>query len=310
MVIDVSNFQGNINWEQVKASGVTGAIIRCGWGQDMASQDDPKFVRNVTECIRLGIPFGVYLYSYAKSVTAAQSEARHVIRLLTPYRDKMSYPAFYDMEQAGTEKVAKDTARAWLEVMRDAGYHVGIYSTKFWFDNYIKPAADLPKWVAFWGSKQPQVPGICAWQYTSKGRVPGINGNVDCSEDLGLASAGSGAVPVPAPTPAKKSNEEMAAEVWAGKWGTMQDKPSRKQRLEAAGYDYAAIQALVDKGIGKPASVPAEPKTDAAQYYVIKWGDTLSGIAKKFKTTQKQLMAWNGIKDKNKIKAGDRIRVK
>ena len=55
MVIDVSNFQGNINWEQVKASGVTGAIIRCGWGQDMASQDDPKFVRNVTECIRLGI---------------------------------------------------------------------------------------------------------------------------------------------------------------------------------------------------------------------------------------------------------------
>ena len=164
MVIDVSNFQGNINWEQVKASGVTGAIIRCGWGQDMASQDDPKFVRNVTECIRLGIPFGVYLYSYAKSVTAAQSEARHVIRLLTPYRDKMSYPAFYDMEQAGTEKVAKDTAKAWLEVMRAAGYHVGIYSTKFWFDNYIKPAADLPKWVAFWGSKQPQVPGICAWQ--------------------------------------------------------------------------------------------------------------------------------------------------
>jgi lysozyme len=302
MVIDVSNFQGNINWERVKASGVTGAIIRCGWGQDMASQDDPKFVRNVTECIRLGIPFGVYLYSYAKSVTAAQSEARHVIRLLTPYKDKMSYPAFYDMEQAGTEKVAKDTAKAWLEVMRAAGYHVGIYSTKFWFDNYIKPAADLPKWVAFWGSKQPQVPGICAWQYTSKGRVPGINRNVDCSEDLGLAQAGSGVVPAPAPQPTK-TNEEIAAEVWAGKWGAGAD---RKQRLEAAGYNYAAVQALVNKGVGKPTPQTA----DKAEYYTIQWGDTLSGIAKKFKTTQKQLIAWNGIKDKNKIKAGDRIRVK
>ena len=313
MVIDVSNFQGNINWEQVKASGVTGAIIRCGWGQDMASQDDPKFVRNVTECIRLGIPFGVYLYSYAKSVTAAQSEARHVIRLLTPYRDKMSYPAFYDMEQAGTEKVAKDTAKAWLEVMRAAGYHVGIYSTKFWFDNYIKPAADLPKWVAFWGSKQPQVPGICAWQYTSKGSVPGIKGNVDCSEDLGLAQAGSGVVPVPSPAPqSTKTNEELAAEVWAGKWGSGAD---RKQRLEAAGYNYAAVQALVNKGVGKPTTQTDNGAADSgaddgAVYYTVKAGDTLSGIAKKFGQTQKQLIAWNNIKNKNLILKGQKLRVK
>ena len=282
MVIDVSNFQGNINWEQVKASGVTGAIIRCGWGQDMASQDDPKFVRNVTECIRLGIPFGVYLYSYAKSVTAAQSEARHVIRLLTPYKDKMSYPAFYDMEQAGTERVAKDTAKTWLEVMRAAGYHVGIYSTKFWFDNYIKPAADLPKWVAFWGSKQPQVPGICAWQYTSKGRVPGINGNVDCSEDLGLAQAGSGVIPAPAPTPAKKSNEELAAEVW------------RRAEIDLA----------------KVTGINGAYRINGVTYYTIKNGDTLSGIAKKFGQTQKQLIAWNNIKNKNLILKGQKLRVK
>ena len=309
MVIDVSNFQGNIDWEKAK-SAITGAIIRCGWGQDMTSQDDPKFKRNVEECIRLGIPFGVYLYSYAKNTTAAASEAKHVIRLVSPYKDRMSFPVFYDCEQSGTEGIVSQTAKVFVDAMRAAGYPVGIYSTPNWFKNYIKPAADVPKWVAYWSSHKPSVDNMVAWQYTSKGSVPGIKGNVDCSQDFGLASAGSGVVPVPTPTPAKKSNEEMAAEVWAGKWGTMQDKPSRKQRLEAAGYDYAAIQALVNKGVGKPASVPAEPKTDAAQYYVIKWGDTLSGIAKKFKTTQKQLMAWNGIKDKNKIKAGDRIRVK
>lgn len=310
MVIDVSNFQGNIDWAKVKAAGVEGAIIRCGWGQDMTSQDDPKFVRNVEECIRLGIPFGVYLYSYAKNTTAAASEAKHVIRLCDPYKSKMSFPVFYDCEQSGTEGIVSQTAKVFVDAMRAAGYPVGIYSTPNWFKNYIKPAADVPKWVAFWSSQKPNVDGMVAWQYTSKGSVPGIKGNVDCSRDYGLASAGSGFVPTPTPTPAKKSNEEMAAEVWAGKWGTMQDVPSRKQRLEAAGYNYAAIQALVNKGVGKPEAPEEKPKTDDAKYYVIQWGDTLSGIAKRFKTTQKQLMAWNGIKDKNKIRAGDRIRVR
>lgn len=304
MVIDVSNFQGNIDWDKAKAS-ITGAIIRCGWGQDMTSQDDPKFKRNVEECIRLGIPFGVYLYSYAKNTTAAASEARHCIRLLGPYKDRMTFPVFYDCEQSGTEGIVSQTAKVFVDAMRAAGYHVGIYSTPNWFKNYIRPAADVPKWVAYWSSNKPNVDGMVAWQYTSKGSVPGIKGNVDCSKDFGLASAGAGTVPTPAPAPAKKSNEEMAAEVWAGKWGTGAE---RKRRLMQAGYDWEAIQALVNKGVGKPAE--DKPKQDAAQYYVIQWGDTLSGIAKRFKTTQKQLIAWNGIKDKNKIKAGDRIRVK
>lgn len=309
MVIDVSNFQGKIDWTKVKAAGIEGAIIRCGWGQDMESQDDPAFHRNVEECIRLGIPFGAYFYSYAKNTMAAEGEARHCIRLLGPYKDKMTFPVFYDCEQSGTEGIVSQTAKVFVDAMRAAGYHVGIYSTPNWFKNYIRPAADVPKWVAYWSSHKPNVNGMVAWQYTSKGRVPGITENtVDCNEDFGLAFAGAGTVPTPAPAPAKKSNEEMAAEVWAGKWGTMQDKPSRKQRLEAAGYNFAAIQALVNKGIGKPAE--EKTKQDAAQYYVIQWGDTLSGIAKKFKTQQKQLIEWNNIKDKNKIKAGDKIRVK
>lgn len=300
MVIDVSNFQGNINWEAVKAAGVEGAIIRCGWGQDIASQHDPKFQRNVEECIRLGIPFGVYLYSYAKTTSAAKGEAEHTMRLCGPYKDRMTYPVFYDLEQAGTEAGAVDRARVWCDLLQKNGYKVGIYANLNWWRNYLKGLNEYPKWVACYGSTKPNVSGMVAWQYTSKGRVNGISGNVDCSQNYGLAV---GAAPQPAPSTPKKTNEEIAAEVWAGKWGTMQDKPSRKERLEEAGYNYAAIQKLVDKGVGKPAD-------DGAVYYTVKKNDTLSAIAKKFGTTQKQLMAWNGIKNKNLIITGQKMRVK
>ena len=75
--IDVSYHNGTINWEQVKASGVDFVIIRCGYGRDERGQDDRQWYRNVSECERLGIPFGVYLYSYAKDTDSARSEAQH-----------------------------------------------------------------------------------------------------------------------------------------------------------------------------------------------------------------------------------------
>ena len=298
MVIDVSSFQGNINWEQVKASGVEGAIIRCGWGQDIASQHDPKFKRNVEECIRLGIPFGVYLYSYAKTTSMAKGEAEHMMRLMNPYKDKMTYPAFYDLEQAGTEAGAVDRARVWADLLQRNGYRVGVYANLNWWKNYLKGLNEFPKWVACYGSTKPtSQTNMVAWQYTSKGRVAGISGNVDCNENYGLA--GGAPQPTPAPAP-KKTNEEIAAEVWAGKWGNGSD---RAARLTAAGYDAKAIQKLVDKGVGKPAD-------DGATYYTVKKGDTLSAISKKFGTTQKQIMAWNNIKNKNLIITGQKLRVK
>ena len=86
--IDVSQYQGEINWELVKEH-IDFAILRCGYGQDVPGQDDPTFIRNADECTRLGIPFGVYLYSYATDERAALSEARHVMRLVQNY--KMEY---------------------------------------------------------------------------------------------------------------------------------------------------------------------------------------------------------------------------
>ena len=95
-LIDVSEHQGKIDWEKVKPQ-IDGAILRCGYGMDIERQDDTYFRRNADECTRLGIPFGVYLYSYADSVEKARSEAAHVLRLIEGY--KLSYPVYLDLEE-------------------------------------------------------------------------------------------------------------------------------------------------------------------------------------------------------------------
>ena len=82
LIIDVSYHNGVINWEKVKASGCAGAILRCGYGDNIASQDDKQWIRNLAECERLGIPVGVYLYSYATCDRQAQSELEHILRLI------------------------------------------------------------------------------------------------------------------------------------------------------------------------------------------------------------------------------------
>ena len=97
--IDVSEFQKTIDWQTVKNSGVDYVIIRCGYGDNEVNQDDNKWLRNVQECERLDIPYGVYIYSYAMNTAAAKSEAEHVLRLLQGHEP--SYPVYLDMENEG-----------------------------------------------------------------------------------------------------------------------------------------------------------------------------------------------------------------
>ena len=89
ILIDVSEHQGVIDWEKAMYH-IDGTILRCGYGGDNPDQDDECFRRNADECTRLGIPFGVYIYSYAKTIDGIKSEAAHVLRLIKPY--KLSYP--------------------------------------------------------------------------------------------------------------------------------------------------------------------------------------------------------------------------
>ena len=104
-MIDVSVHNGVIDWDKVKASGIGGVLMRCGYGSDIESQDDKMFKRNADECSRLGIPFGVYLYSYAKNTDMAKSEADHALRLVKGY--KLSYPLYIDVVKPASPELRR-----------------------------------------------------------------------------------------------------------------------------------------------------------------------------------------------------------
>lgn len=241
ILIDVSEHQGVIDWEKVMYH-IDGAILRCGYGGDYEDQDDSQFKRNADECTRLGIPFGVYIYSYARSIQAAQYEADHVLRLIKGY--KLAYPVYLDLEQPGTENGAVERAHVFGDIIEEAGYWCGVYANLNWWENYLPGLDRFTKWVA-------QYNRVCEytgshldiWQYTSKGSVPGIKGNVDineCYRDFPAEILGGKAS---TPAPAKKTVEELAQEVLDGKWGNGDE---RKEKLTAEGYDYDAVQDKVN----------------------------------------------------------------
>ena len=191
-LIDVSNHQGDIDWKTVK-NHIDGVIIRCGYGRDIISQDDKRFIQNVESCLKYDIHFGVYLYSYATTNEGAMNEAEHVLRLLQPYKDKISYPVYYDLEEAGTEHGAVERAFIFANIIESEGYWCGIYDNQYWWKTYLKDGLDrFTKWVAKYSDEKPN--GISGtydmWQYSSNGSVPGIEGNVDmniCYRDFPAA---------------------------------------------------------------------------------------------------------------------------
>lgn len=185
--IDVSHHQGEIDWEKVKDSDIDFVIIRCGYGGNDSSQDDKYWERNVSECERLGIPYGVYIYSYAMNVESAKSEADHVLRLLKGHNP--DYPVYYDLENEGTgydqsklgAKTLGDMAEAFCNKITAAGYDVGIYANKNWFTNILTDSrfAQWDKWVAQYNPKCTYEGEYVMWQATASGRIDGIDGPVD-----------------------------------------------------------------------------------------------------------------------------------
>ena len=134
--IDVSHHQGTIDWQKVKNDGIDFAIIRCGYGGNYTSYDDRQWLRNVSECERLGIPYGVYLYSYSENTEDAKSEAAHVLRLLEGHNP--AYGVYYDLEDENTTGTVSNTtigtiAKTFCDQVSASGYKVGIYASKYWW---------------------------------------------------------------------------------------------------------------------------------------------------------------------------------
>ena len=192
-VIDVSKWQYTIDWNKVKPQ-IDGVIIRCGYGEDIASQDDEYWQRNVSEVERLGIPYGVYLYSHANNDGKIQSEINHALRLIKGHNPKLG--VFLDLEENSLGFIAARAAREWCRQINASEYKAGIYTGAYYYKAYLKGVhedADALWWLAAYGPEpymdyprynyKPN-PGfeIDAWQYTSVKHINGINANVDCSE--------------------------------------------------------------------------------------------------------------------------------
>ena len=247
--IDVSLYQGSINWEKVKPH-IDFAILRIGLGDDIPSQDDAKFERNYAECVRLGIPFAVYFFSYAVNKAKVQSEIAHIKRLLEG--KTINAPVYIDVENTRGLDWRTISNADMLGIMQEFnaqlavhGYRMGIYSSRsaFWNEKMSDPWYDnVSKWVAEYGDKVNDFNRTYdIWQHTSKGAIDGINGNVDMNVMYNNVFSFEQA-------PSVKSNEQLADEVINGKWGNGAD---RKNRLTAAGYNYEAVQAIVNERLGK-----------------------------------------------------------
>ena len=180
--IDVSYANGKIDWSMTKDE-IDFAIIRCGFGGDYKSQDDAQWLNNVTACEKYGIPYGVYLYSYATTITKVKSEAAHVIRLLKGHKPDM--PVFFDLEENNIAKLGKtiilELAKVFCNEITNAGYLYGTYANKNWFSNYLtdKWYDKYPKWLAQYSSSVTYKGTYDIWQYTDKGKVKGISGGTD-----------------------------------------------------------------------------------------------------------------------------------
>lgn len=312
--IDISNWQAGINLSNIAFDFL---IARATEGIGCVDKYCDGYIQ---QAIKLGKPFG--FYHFARPTNDPIREAEFFYNSCRGYFGK-GIPIL-DWESGNTSNVT--WAKRWLDrVYQLSGVKPVIYMSESVVNanNWSAvAAADYGLWVAKYRDNNPDYnynmanagsrPHVkwwkfyCMWQWTSTGRLNGYGGYLDCDVFYGDQSTWdayvgkSTSTTKPQTKPASKTTAQLAEEVIAGQWGNGED---RKKRLTAAGYDYNAVQNIVNNKM-------AAKKKPVSVYYVVKRGDTLSGIASKYGTTYTYLARLNGIADPNKIYPGQKIRVK
>ena len=341
--IDVSQWQGNIDWQSVKSAGVQFAMLRAGYGRNHL---DTKFHRNAQGAVAAGIPIGLYWFSYALNVEMARKEAQYAVELAKKY--KITWPIAYDLEYDTvsyalkngvtiTKSLATQMAKAFCEEIKRLGYLPMVYTNLDYLNRYFD-RSQLPYdlWYAQYASAA-SVADKEIWQYSSKGSVPGIAGNVDMNH--GYKDYRNSESSKPDPEPAPKPNTptgttlDLAVAVMQGKYGTGKDRENalgtRFQEVQnfinhiaSASADTLVKEVMQGKyGNGKTREIVLGSKYKAVQdkingkgsgavYYTVRSGDTLSGIAAKYGTTYQKIAQMNGLTNPNKIYVGQKLRVK
>lgn len=334
--IDVSEWQGVIDWNQVKKSGIQFSMIRAGYGKNNI---DARFHQNAEEATKAGIPIGIYWFSYAWSTEMAREEAVYAATLAKQYQ--ITWPIAFDLEYDTieyakkngitiTKNLATEMAKAFCEEVKKQGYIPMLYANYEFLIRYFdlnRLPYDL--WYAQYASVS-SVKEKAVWQYSSEGRIAGITGNVDL--DYGYLDYQNGTSFPPEETEPQGTTLELAAKVMEGKYG------SGEERKEALGSRYQEVQSFINHIAGASTDTLVEEvwqgkygngelrktvlgsryqevqnkinNNQTYYYYRIQPGDTLSEIAQRFGTTVNKLQAWNGIRDPNLIYAGRKIRVR
>lgn len=184
--IDVSKYQGDVDWKKVKASGVQFAILRAGYGR-MKSQKDPKFESYYASCKEQGIPVGCYWYSYATDPEGARKEAQVCLEVIKG--KKFEYPIYFDVEEKKQFALGKEAVtaiiKAFLETVEAAGYWVGLYMSSYFLENFVSEEVRnrYAVWVAHYDVEKPTYKGQYGmWQKSGSGKVDGISVAVDLDE--------------------------------------------------------------------------------------------------------------------------------
>ena len=186
--IDVSKWNGRIDWKKVKKAGIDFCIIRTGYSKTV----DYKFKYNIEEAIDNGLQIGVYHFSYATTNAKAKEEAEFCLELIKPYKKYITLGVWFDYEYDSvsysrkygvypTKESVTSLAETFCSIVEKNGYSTGIYTNLDFSSNYFtKEVLDkYPTWIACWQSKMTYKDDFVMWQYTDSGRVDGINGIVD-----------------------------------------------------------------------------------------------------------------------------------
>lgn len=229
--IDISYHNRSVNLDVAKAAGIDFVIIRMGFGDNAASQDDKQFLMNVNKARAAGMRWGLYLYSYAQNMDQVESEVQHSVRLV----QKVGRPPlgiWWDSEDASTSHCNLRQFFTYYKNNVEAltGYPVGMYSYKAFYEKNYQPfmtEREYPFWFARYNNKLPgeYYKNFCdIWQYSSDEFVPGI-GKCDVNR-------------------MHRRSITAVLQVWRGLYG---DNTERRRNLELAGYNYSEVQKFVNE---------------------------------------------------------------
>ena len=251
--IDVSGWQGKIDFKKVKESGVDFVIVKAGY----AFSTVPTWELNFANAKNSGLKVGAYWYSYANSIEQGIWEAKEFVKALNG--KQLDFPVYLDLEERAQfdkgRKFCTQLVEAFCGELEKAGYYAGVYSSTYWYTNYVdeKVREKYPAWIADYRGACYYTGTYGIWQY-GVGTVSGVE--YDCDLDEGYVDYSvyikehglNGYSKEPDPDD-KKTIDELAREVINGDWGNGQE---RYDRLTAAGYDYDAVQKRVNEILYPP----------------------------------------------------------